>query len=152
MHQQIIRRNLKTILVKSPHSHLAMKHQGLKIFTLIRLSPIIPFNVINYIGGVTAISLKHYCLALFGIIPGTVLYCFIGASAGSLVDGEDGAANSTVKYVGIGVGIVLGLLAVFVMSHQAKKEFNKIVALQEQETQRSEEDGSMNPDVIEETV
>lgn len=82
--------------------HTAMKHQGLKIYFLLRLSPIIPFNVINYVGGVTAISLKNYSLALIGILPGTILYCFIGASAGSLVDTEDGTTNSTVTYVGIG--------------------------------------------------
>ena len=78
-----------------------MKHQGLKIYFLLRLSPVIPFNVTNYVGGVTAISFRDYSLALIGILPGTILYCFIGASAGSLVDSED-MTNSTVTYVGIG--------------------------------------------------
>lgn len=82
-------------------THLAIKHQGLKIFTLLRLSPIIPFNVINYIGGVTAISFRDYAIALFGILPGTILYCFIGASAGSLVDSDD-MMSGTVTYVSIG--------------------------------------------------
>jgi uncharacterized membrane protein YdjX (TVP38/TMEM64 family) len=79
----------------------SMKHQGLEIFILLRLSPIVPFNIINYIGGVTAISFKDYSLALFGILPGTVLYCFIGASAGSLLETDD-MMNGTFTYVGIG--------------------------------------------------
>lgn len=79
----------------------SIKHQGLKIFTLLRLSPIVPFNIINYIGGVTAISFKDYSLALLGILPGTVLYCFIGASAGSLLETDD-TMNGTFTYVGIG--------------------------------------------------
>lgn len=67
----------------------ALKQQGLKIFLLLRLSPIIPFNAINYIGGVTGVSLKDYSLALGGILPGTILFCFIGASAGNLSESQD---------------------------------------------------------------
>jgi uncharacterized membrane protein YdjX (TVP38/TMEM64 family) len=87
------------------HNLKAMNHQGLKIFLLLRLSPIVPFNIINYIGGVTAISFKDYTLALFGIIPGTILYCFIGASAGSLLESQDDM-KGTVMYVGVGKDLI----------------------------------------------
>jgi len=109
----------------------AFLRKGLKIFILLRLSPIIPFNAINYIGGVTSIKLIHYTLALFAILPGTILYCFIGAGAGSLSESE-GAVSGPVAITSIVVGIVFGLLAVFAVSYYAKKEFNKIVAEQEQ--------------------
>eukprot|EP00577_Skeletonema_sp_RCC1716_P032417 CAMPEP_0113427700 /NCGR_PEP_ID=MMETSP0013_2-20120614/31451_1 /TAXON_ID=2843 ORGANISM="Skeletonema costatum, Strain 1716" /NCGR_SAMPLE_ID=MMETSP0013_2 /ASSEMBLY_ACC=CAM_ASM_000158 /LENGTH=247 /DNA_ID=CAMNT_0000316163 /DNA_START=131 /DNA_END=871 /DNA_ORIENTATION=+ /assembly_acc=CAM_ASM_000158 len=66
----------------------ALQNNGLKIFLLLRLSPIVPFNAINYIAGVTGISLKDYVIALIGILPGTILYCFIGASAGGLAEAE----------------------------------------------------------------
>lgn len=116
----------------------AFEEQGLKIFILLRLSPIIPFNAINYIAGVTPMSLRDYCLALFFILPGTVLYCFVGASAVSLADSEN-AGNQTVTIVSIVVGIVFGFLAVFAVSYYAKKEFGKITAgLQEKQ---DEEDG-----------
>eukprot|EP00804_Cyclotella_cryptica_P024918 CCRYP_011819-RB/>CCRYP_011819-RB protein AED:0.04 eAED:0.04 QI:197/1/1/1/1/1/2/282/255 len=79
----------------------ALKQQGFQIFLLLRLSPIVPFNAINYIGGVTAISLKDYTRALIGILPGTVLYCFIGASAGSLSESQDGVNGpATVAIIG----------------------------------------------------
>ena len=94
------------------------------------------------------------------------MYCFIGASAGSLsesqagmngpatiaVIGKDSSSNHRIllpfpnflpsrlaRYfllpflVLIVVGIVLGLLAVYVMSSHAKKEFDKIVGLQERQ-------------------
>jgi len=109
----------------------AFKEQGLRIFVLLRLSPIIPFNAINYIGGVTSIPLRHYALALIAILPGTVLYCFIGATAGSLTESGN-AADGPVAIASIVVGLVFGLLAVFAVSYYAKKEFNKIVAEQEQ--------------------
>lgn len=108
----------------------AFQQEGFRIFVLLRLSPIIPFNAINYIGGVTSIKLIHYTLALLFILPGTVVYCLIGATAGSLSESEN-AVNGPVAIASIVVGIVFGLLAVFAMSYYAKKEFNKIVAEQE---------------------
>jgi uncharacterized membrane protein YdjX (TVP38/TMEM64 family) len=107
----------------------AFKQKGFFIFLLLRLSPIVPFNAINYIGGVTSIKLRHYTLALIGMLPGTVLYCFIGATAGGLLTGSMSGPATIASIV---VGIVLGLLAVFVVSYYAKKEFNAIVAQQEQ--------------------
>ncbi|KAL3771358.1 hypothetical protein ACHAW5_000067 [Stephanodiscus triporus] len=107
----------------------AFKQKGFFIFLLLRLSPIVPFNAINYIGGVTSIKLRQYTLALIGMLPGTVLYCFIGATAGGLLTGSMSGPATIASIV---VGIVLGLLAVFVVSYYAKKEFNAIVAQQEQ--------------------
>jgi len=110
----------------------AFKQQGFRIFVLLRLSPIVPFNAINYIGGVTSIKLAHYALSLFFILPGTVLYCFIGATAGSLTESES-AASGPVAIVSIVVGLLFGLLAVFAISYYAKREFNTIIAKQGQE-------------------
>ena len=121
------------------------KEKGLKIFILLRLSPIVPFNAINYIGGVTSMKLSHYTIALLAIIPGTILYCFIGASAGSLTESES-AVDGPIAIASIVVGIVFGIAAVFAVSYWAKKEFNKIVAEQEQHANETEgfatEDGA----------
>jgi uncharacterized membrane protein YdjX (TVP38/TMEM64 family) len=103
----------------------AFKRRGFFIFLLLRLSPIVPFNAINYIGGVTSVRLRHYALALVGILPGTVLYCSIGATAGSLTAGS---MSGPAAIASITVGIVLGLLAVFVASYYARMEFDAIVA------------------------
>ena len=46
---------------------------------LLRLCPIIPFNGLNYIGGVTSVSLEEYTQALIGILPITLLWCTVGA-------------------------------------------------------------------------
>jgi hypothetical protein len=130
------------------------EQKGYTIFLLLRLSPIIPFNVMNYIGGVTSIKLRHYVLSLFGILPGTILYCFIGATTGNLLAGttsgtsteeEEGGggsgsiASSPVTLAATIIGIVLGLAALFVISYYAKKEFNKIVLLSQQPQQQQEE-------------
>lgn len=106
----------------------ALEEKGFRIMTLLRLSPIIPFNAINYIAGVTAISLRAYVLAMFAILPGTVLYIFLGASAGSLTDSANsGSGNITVTIIVIAVGVVFGIASIVATSYYAKKELNRIV-------------------------
>ena len=109
----------------------AFQENGFRIFVLLRLSPIIPFNAINYIAGATSIKFMHYTMALPFILPGTVLYCFVGATAGSLTESEN-AVNGPLAIASIVVGIIFGFGAVFVASYYAKREFNKIVAEQEE--------------------
>jgi len=47
---------------------------------MLRLSPLVPFNAFNYICGVTNLNLRQYALAGFGMIPGTAVYVYIGAT------------------------------------------------------------------------
>lgn len=106
----------------------ALEEQGFRIMTLLRLSPIIPFNAINYVAGVSAISLVYYCLALVGILPGTILYIFLGASAGSLADSASSGDNVTITIIVVTVGAVFGIFAVVLTSYYAKKELHRVSA------------------------
>jgi uncharacterized membrane protein YdjX (TVP38/TMEM64 family) len=62
----------------------AVGKEGWKIVLLTRLSPIFPFNLLNYAFGVTGVSLKDYILGSLGMIPGTVMYVYIGSLASDL--------------------------------------------------------------------
>ncbi|AZB73113.2 TVP38/TMEM64 family protein [Synechococcus elongatus] len=62
----------------------AMGKSGLKIVLLTRLSPLFPFNFLNYAYGVTSVTLKDYAIASIGMLPGTVLYVYMGSLAGDL--------------------------------------------------------------------
>ncbi|PLZ88179.1 TVP38/TMEM64 family protein [Fischerella muscicola CCMEE 5323] len=62
----------------------AVAKQGFKIVFLTRLSPIFPFNLLNYAFGITQVSLKDYILGSIGMIPGTVMYVYIGSLATDL--------------------------------------------------------------------
>merc|ERR1711982_262843 len=64
----------------------ALSTNGFRIMFLLRLSPIIPFNVLNYFAGVTSISLMDNILSLLGILPGTILIVFLGGSAGKITE------------------------------------------------------------------
>jgi uncharacterized membrane protein YdjX (TVP38/TMEM64 family) len=104
----------------------AFEEKGFRIMVLLRLSPIVPFNAINYIAGVTAISFWAYSWAMFAILPGSILYVFLGASAGSLADSAKSGDNFTVTIIVIIVGIIFGFFAVALTSYYAKKELNKV--------------------------
>lgn len=62
----------------------AIAREGRKIIFLIRLSPAFPFNLLNYALGLTKVSLKDYILGTTGIIPGTIMYVYLGSLAGNL--------------------------------------------------------------------
>eukprot|EP00957_Ditylum_brightwellii_P162685 12388164-Ditylum_brightwellii.AAC.1 len=55
---------------------------------LLRLSSVVPFNVLNYIGGVTGIRIASFLLSLVGIIPQLVFTVVIGATAGNISEGK----------------------------------------------------------------
>lgn len=74
----------------------AVAHEGWKIVGLTRLSPIFPFNLLNYAYGVTKVSLRDYFLASWiGMLPGTVMYVYIGSLAGDIATLGAGGGGPT---------------------------------------------------------
>ncbi|HZR04507.1 MAG TPA: TVP38/TMEM64 family protein [Candidatus Udaeobacter sp.] len=60
----------------------AIGKQGAKLIFLLRLSPVIPFNLSNYFYGLTSVKFGPYVLASWiGMIPGTFLYVYIGTAS-----------------------------------------------------------------------
>src|SRR5207253_7088641 len=58
----------------------------LKLIFLLRLSPVIPFNLSNYFYGLTAVKFWPYVLASWiGMMPGTFLYVYIGTAGKAAV-------------------------------------------------------------------
>ncbi|PSB00459.1 TVP38/TMEM64 family protein [Merismopedia glauca] len=62
----------------------AIAQSGFKIVLLTRLSPVFPFNLLNYALGITRVRLKDYALGSIGMIPGTIMYVYIGSLAGNI--------------------------------------------------------------------
>ena len=59
-----------------------MRHQGLVAVLVARLTPI-PFTIVNYGSGVSAVSWRDYVVGTaVGVLPGSVGYAALGASAG----------------------------------------------------------------------
>ncbi len=84
----------------------AVAREGWKIVGLTRLSPVFPFNLLNYAYGLTRVSLRDYLLASWvGMMPGTVMYVYIGSLAGNLASlgtgASPGAARWTIRILGL---------------------------------------------------
>jgi uncharacterized membrane protein YdjX (TVP38/TMEM64 family) len=99
----------------------AIKHHGFRVMVLLRLCPIIPFNGLNYFGGVTSISMEHYVFALVGTLPLILLTVVAGAGAESLVVEEDMTADEyAIRRVQILAGLVFIFLAVMITLYKGK--------------------------------
>lgn len=86
----------------------AVGREGWKIVGLTRLSPVFPFNLLNYAYGLTKVSLRHYFFASWiGMLPGTVLYVYLGSLAGSLAALGTGSSERTpAQWAGYAVGLL----------------------------------------------
>ena len=73
----------------------AIADEGLKLIFLIRLSPAFPFNLLNYALGLTKVTLKDYVLGTTGIIPGTIMYVYLGSLIGDIAMLGTGDAPSS---------------------------------------------------------
>jgi len=103
--------------------HALEGENGFKIMFLLRLSPLIPYNALDYISGVTTVPLWCYCLALLGILPGVVFVTFLGATASSL-----SSHDSKAEKIGLVFGVITTFIGVFVAWYYSKKELDKILA------------------------
>ena len=61
-----------------------LREQGVLSVVVARLTPVIPFTVVNYAAGVSPVTRRDYLVGTaLGVVPGTVAYVALGASAGS---------------------------------------------------------------------
>lgn len=85
----------------------AVSREGLKLVLLTRLSPAFPFSLLNLAYGLSEVSLRDYSIGLIGILPGTILFCGLGALAGdvarfgAVLSGEASAGTWALRIVGI---------------------------------------------------
>ncbi len=92
----------------------AVAKEGLKIVFLLRLSPIFPYNLLNYALGLTRVRFRDYVVASIGMLPGTFLYVYYGKAIGSLAAVAGGAEVD--KGAGYWIVLTLGLLATVVVT------------------------------------
>ena len=94
----------------------AVGAQGRKIVLLLRLSPVFPFNLLNYALGLTKVRLGDYLVASLGMLPGTLLYVYTGKLAGDVaavaggVETERGIAEWSVLGLGFAATLIVTVL------------------------------------------
>jgi len=100
----------------------AVSEGGWKVFLLLRLSPVLPFNLQNCFYGITDLKQREYVVAtLFGIMPGTLVNVYVGA-AGKAVSGDDGSA---LKWGFFAVGLIATVLVAVFVAKKAKAKLKE---------------------------
>ena len=108
----------------------AVAKNGFKIVLLTRLSPLFPFNVLNYAFGITQVSLKDYVLGSIGMIPGTILYVYIGSLIGNIALIGTKTANPEAEQLQWGfkiIGFIITIGATIYITRIAQKALDQTI-------------------------
>jgi uncharacterized membrane protein YdjX (TVP38/TMEM64 family) len=107
----------------------AVGMQGLKIVFLLRLSPVFPFNLLNYALGLTKVRFRDYLVACLGMIPGTFLYVYYGKALGSLAAVASGTQveRDTGYWLVLGLGLLATLGVTTIVTRIARQALSREV-------------------------
>ena len=101
----------------------AIREEGWKVVALLRLSPVVPFSVSNYLYGLAPVDFGPYMLAsAAGMLPGTLLYVYLGV-AGSAAAG--GRTRSPLEWALLAAGLLATLAVTVVLTRKARQHLAK---------------------------
>lgn len=106
----------------------AIGKEGWKIVGLLRLSPVVPFSLLNYALGLTRVRLRDYVLASWaGMLPGTGLYVYLGSVAGeALLHGKGTQhARTPAEWTLYGLGFVATLSVTLLVTRIARTALSR---------------------------
>jgi uncharacterized membrane protein YdjX (TVP38/TMEM64 family) len=105
----------------------AVERDGAKIVVLLRLSPVVPYNLLNYALSATRLRFPSYLAAsVLGFTPGAVLTVYLGAAvsrASELGSTSDDPATSLLFWG----GLVATIAASLVITHVARSALATMV-------------------------
>ncbi len=101
----------------------AIAKHGWKVVALLRLSPLVPFSISNYLYGLTAIRFGPYVLASWiAMLPATFLYVYLGAAGRTLGQGR---ARSPWEWALLAIGLIATVAVTILLTRLARKELAK---------------------------
>ncbi|MGF1520481.1 MAG: TVP38/TMEM64 family protein [Nodosilinea sp.] len=109
----------------------AIARDGRKIIFLLRLSPVFPFNLLNYSLGLSQISLKDYVIGSVGMLPGTIMYVYLGSLVGNLAtlgaDSSQPSEAATVQWIIRIVGLIATVAVTLYVTRIARRALNEAI-------------------------
>lgn len=94
---------------------------GWQFIALLRLIPIIPFNLVNYGLGVTNIKFGHYCIAtIIFLLPAEILYTYCGYVGMDILTNANWSNTSLL--IGLGVFLVLFSFLIHSLNNNYRKK------------------------------
>jgi uncharacterized membrane protein YdjX (TVP38/TMEM64 family) len=101
----------------------AVGHEGRKIVFLLRLSPVFPFNLLNYALGLTKVRFRDYVLASAGMLPATLLYVYYGKILGDVARVASGTPipRGPEYYALLGIGLAATIVVTALVTRTARR-------------------------------
>jgi uncharacterized membrane protein YdjX (TVP38/TMEM64 family) len=102
----------------------AVEKEGFKFVFLTRLSPLFPFNLLNYAFGLTKVPFWKYVLGSWiGMLPATIVYVYVGSGLQDFVAVGAGAARerTTAETVLFWVGLAITVVIVAFVTRIARR-------------------------------
>ena len=103
----------------------AISKEGLRLVFLTRLSPAFPFSLLNLFYGLSEVSIRDFSIGMIAILPGTILYCSLGAFAGNISNFDKVLSNR--EGLGSLVISLTGLIATFAVVWFISKAARKAI-------------------------
>ncbi|XP_068662676.1 uncharacterized protein [Aristolochia californica] len=109
---------------------IAIQRSGFKIVVLLRLVPLLPFNMLNYLLSVTPVGIGEYMMASWlGMMPITLALVYVGTTLKDLSDVTHGWSEfSTTRWVLIVLGLVVSVVLMVCVTKVAKSALDKALA------------------------
>jgi len=104
----------------------AIEAEGAKVVFLLRLSPVFPFNALNYALGLTGVRLRDFVAAsAVGMIPGTFLYVYAGHTADQVVTAAAGQPRGAGYYVLLALGLLATVVVTVLVTRAARRALDQ---------------------------
>jgi len=106
----------------------ALGTRGFWVVLLTRLSPMFPFNLLNYAYGITAVRPRDFVVASWiGMLPATMVYVYAGSAAANLAEAltghvETDGARRMLLWVGLAATITVTVLVTRLARRQLERE------------------------------
>ncbi|MGH7510798.1 MAG: TVP38/TMEM64 family protein [Gemmatimonadales bacterium] len=101
----------------------ALAQQGFKLVFLLRLTPVVPYSLLNYSLGLTQVSFRDFLLASVGMLPGTLLYVYYGKVIGDVAALAGGAAvpRGAAYWTFLGIGLAATIAVTVLVTRIARQ-------------------------------
>ncbi|MAK04849.1 MAG: hypothetical protein CMA03_03050 [Euryarchaeota archaeon] len=106
----------------------SLEQEGFKLSFLVRLSPLIPDEWLNYVLSISPISTKTFVLSNSSSIVYSLIYAYYGAILGRVVFSQKGLLEvnyTTIDWILMILGIIATLISVIIITNISKKSFEK---------------------------
>jgi uncharacterized membrane protein YdjX (TVP38/TMEM64 family) len=105
----------------------AVKGEGAWVMFLLRLSPLVPFNILNYALALSGVRYRDFALALSGMIPAIVMYAYYGKVVGDVAALAAGVSppRGPEYYAMLVIGLIATILSTTMITRAARRAIER---------------------------